>query len=74
MTQPTTRLQEDVHSAIPMLVLRVLMPLSRMILNSFMCSSLNRTGLLCSQCRKGLGPAVLSYKWQCVECFDKRYG
>ena len=23
---------------------------------------------------KGLGPAVLSYKWQCVECFDKRYG
>ena len=43
-------------------------------LNSFMCSGLNRTGLLCSQCQKGLGPAVLSYKWQCVECFDKRYG
>ena len=32
-------------------------------LNSFMCSGLNRTGLLCSQCKKGLGPAVLSYKW-----------
>ena len=32
-------------------------------LNSFMCSGLNRTGLLCSQCQKGLGPAVLSYKW-----------
>ena len=43
-------------------------------LNSFMCSSLNRTGLLCSQCQKGLGPAVLSYTWQCVECFDKQYG
>ena len=43
-------------------------------LNSFMCSGLNRTGLLCSQCQKGLGPAVLSFKWQCVECFDKRYG
>ena len=43
-------------------------------LNSFMCSGLNRTGLLCSQCQQGLGPAVLSYKRQCVECFDKRYG
>ena len=43
-------------------------------LNSFMCSGLNRTGLLCSKCQKGLGPAVLSYKWRCVECFDKQYG
>ena len=33
-------------------------------LNNFMCSGLNRTGLLCSQCHKGLGSAVLSYKWQ----------
>ena len=39
-----------------------------------MCGHLNWTGLLCSQCQKDLGPAVLSYKWQCVECFDKRYG
>ena len=31
-------------------------------LNSFMCTGLNRTGLLCSQCQKGLGPANLSYK------------
>ena len=43
-------------------------------INSFMCSGLNRTGLLCSQCQQGLGPAVLSYKMQCVECFDKQYG
>ena len=43
-------------------------------LNSFMCNGLNRTGLLCSQCQQGLGPAVLSYERQCVECFDKRYG
>ena len=43
-------------------------------LNSFMCSGLNRTGLLCSQCQQGLGPAVLSYQRPCVECFDKRYG
>ena len=43
-------------------------------LNSFMCSGLNRTGLLCSQCQQGLGPAVLSYRKQCVKCLDKRYG
>ena len=43
-------------------------------LNSFMCSGLNRTGLLCSQCQQGLGPAILSFKRQCVECFDQRYG
>ena len=43
-------------------------------LNSFMCDGLNRTGLLCSQCQQGLGPAVLTYKRECVECFDKRYG
>ena len=43
-------------------------------LNTFMCSSLNRTGLLCSQCQRGFGPAVVSYTWQCVECFDKQYG
>ena len=43
-------------------------------LNSFMCSGLNRTGLLCSQCQQGLGPAVLSYGRQCLKCFDKWYG
>ena len=43
-------------------------------LNSFMCSGMNRTALLCSQCQQGLGPAVLSYKRPCVECFDEQYG
>ena len=43
-------------------------------LNSYMCSGLNRTGLMCSHCQQGLGPAVLSYRGQCVKCFDKRYG
>ena len=43
-------------------------------LNSFMCSGLNRTGLLCSQCQQDLGPAVLSYKRQCVKCLDGQYG
>ena len=54
--------------------LYVTLPNDTSELNSFMCNGLNRTGLLCSQCQQGLGPAVLSYKWQCVECFDKRYG
>ena len=77
MTQPMTQLQEDVHSATTILMLRlfyVTLPNDTSELNSFMCSGLNRTGLLCSQCQQGLGPAVLSYKRQCVECFDKRYG
>ena len=43
-------------------------------LNNFMCNGLNRTGLFCSQCQQGLGPAVLSHKRQCVKCLDKRYG
>ena len=43
-------------------------------LNSFMCSGLNRTGLLCSQCHQRLGTAVLSYRKECVKCLDKRYG
>ena len=39
-----------------------------------MCSGLNRTGLMCSHCQQGLVPAVLSYRRQCVKCFDKQYG
>ena len=52
----------------------VTLPNDNSELNTFTCSGLNRTGLLCSHCQRGLGPAVLSYNWQCVECFDKRYG
>ena len=52
----------------------VILPNDTSKLNSFMCSGLNRTGLFCSQCQQGLGPAVLSYKRQCVKCLDKRYG
>jgi len=43
-------------------------------LNSFMCGDMNRTGLLCSKCQQALGPAVLSYRPQCVECLDGWYG
>ena len=34
-----------------------------------MCGPLNRTGLLCSKCQPGLGPAVFSYYRECKECF-----
>ena len=52
----------------------VILPNDTHELNSFMCDGLNRTGLLCSECQQDLGPAILSYKRECVECFDKRYG
>ena len=55
-------------------VVYVTLPNDTSELNSFMCSGLNRTGLLCSQCQQNLGPAVLSYKMQCIKCFEKRYG
>ena len=43
-------------------------------LNEFMCGGLNRTGLLCSQCKAGLGPAVFSYTLSCLKCLDRGYG
>ena len=43
-------------------------------LNEFMCGGLNRTGLLCSDCEAGLGPAVFSYTLPCLNCLDSRYG
>ena len=52
----------------------VTLPNDNSELNTFTCIGLNRTGLLCRKCQKGLVPAVLSYNWQCVECLDKQYG
>ena len=43
-------------------------------LNEFMCGELNRTGLLCSNCKPGLGPAVFSYTLPCLKCLDSGYG
>ena len=42
--------------------------------NEYICSQFNRTGLLCSHCMHGLGPAVFSYELKCVPCLDSRYG
>lgn len=43
-------------------------------LNTFMCEAggLNRTGLLCGKCMEGLGPAVFSYKLECLSCLKIR--
>ncbi len=39
-----------------------------------MCGPLNRTGLLCSECQPGLGPAMFSYYRECKECIAHPWG
>ena len=43
-------------------------------LNEFMCGDLNRTGILCSHCKPGLGPAVLFSTMECLECLNSGTG
>ena len=43
-------------------------------LNEFMCGDLNRTGVLCSHCKSGLGPAVLFSTMECLDCFKNGMG
>ena len=43
-------------------------------LNDFLCSGLNRTGLMCSQCQAGLGTAIFSYVTQCLPCMSSILG
>ena len=43
-------------------------------LNEEMCGPLNRTGLLCSECQDGLGPAIFSFTRECKECLEYPYG
>ena len=42
--------------------------------NDFMCGKYNRTGLLCSLCRDGLGVATLSPEAYCMECWNSLQG
>ena len=41
-------------------------------LNDFMCEPLNRKGRVCSECKDGFGPALVSYGFQiqCSNCTD----
>ena len=43
-------------------------------LNSFLCSGLNRTGVMCSQCQEGLGTTIFSYSMQCLPCMSSGLG
>ena len=54
--------------------LYVTLPQNVCDLNEFMCGGLNRTGLLCSNCKPGLGPAVFSNTLSCLKCLDNGYG
>ena len=50
-------------------------PISVTELDNFTCGWLKRTGLLCSHCRnQSHGVAVLSYRYECVECLGSIYG
>ena len=69
-----TFLGECPYNTIPESTLFYPLPENVLQLNEQMCGPLNRTGLLCSQCQQGLGPAVLSYYRECVECMDEPYG
>ena len=43
-------------------------------LKPFLCSGLNRTGVMCSQCQEGLGTAIFSYSMQCLPCMSSGLG
>ena len=42
-------------------------------LNDYMCTPMNRKGLVCSECIDGFGPSVFSYGFQCTNCTDSWY-
>ncbi len=50
------------------------MPKNISKLEYFMCGHMNRTGVLCSQCKPGLHLAVLSYQRECIECSNTARG
>ena len=52
----------------------VLLPNETSELNEFMCGKLNRAGRMCHKCKPGFGPALFSYKGQCLKCFAVSYG
>ena len=43
-------------------------------LNPFLCSGLNRTGVMCSQCQEGLGTPIFSISMQCLPCMSSCLG
>ena len=49
-------------------------PQNAATLNHFLCGGLNRTGVMCSQCEKGLGTTIFSYSMQCLPCMSGSLG
>ena len=43
-------------------------------LNPWLCSGLNHTGMLCSQCQEGLGTVIFFYTMQCLPCMSSGLG
>ena len=43
-------------------------------LNDYMCTPMNRKGLVCSECIDGFGPSVFTYGFQCANCTGAWYG
>ncbi len=50
------------------------LPKLRDELNDAVCGKANREGLLCSKCKPGYGPSVLSYGYPCAKCSGSFYG
>ena len=43
-------------------------------LNDYMCGSMNRKGIVCSECIDGYGPSVTSPNYRCSDCTNAWYG
>ena len=52
----------------------VKLPRNISLLNEFMCGGLNRSGVLCSHCKEGLGIPVFSYTLHCLPCLESLGG
>ena len=53
---------------------KTMLPSNVSELNDFMCGYFNRGGQLCGACKKGYGPALLTYDLQCAKCSSQNYG
>ena len=52
----------------------VRIPRDLLLINDIMCGEINRTGVLCSKCKDGLGLAVFTYGLPCVQCLGNTHG
>ena len=43
-------------------------------LNNYMCTPMNRKGLVCSECIDGFGPSLTSLGYECADCTNAWYG